>query len=133
MEASSGPQTHRQEPLDALHATLTNLKTINNTYQRAIKGIRDLCPRVLALGGGGDDLYRTARAWTLAWSILNGIEPMDEFAGLVGTMMFGPEKEVGSLYDHHYRSKGEIKETALREAQRVTDYFQKELFPIHGI
>ncbi|MGD9041986.1 MAG: acetoin utilization protein AcuC [Desulfobacteraceae bacterium] len=112
---------------------LTHLRLTNNSYQRAIKGIRELCPRILALGGGGYDLYRTARCWTLAWSILNRVEPMDEFAGLVGGMMFGPEKEVGSLYDHPYRSKGEIKERAMKEAQRVTAYLKKEVFPLHGI
>jgi acetoin utilization protein AcuC len=112
---------------------LTHLRLTNNTYQRAIKGIRELCPKILALGGGGYDLYRTARCWTLAWSILNRVEPMDEFAGLVGGMMFGPEKEVGSLYDHPYRSKGKIKERALEEAQRVTAYIRREVFPIHGI
>jgi hypothetical protein len=25
-------------------------------------------------------------------------------------MMFGPEKEVGSLYDHPYRNQGEFKD-----------------------
>jgi acetoin utilization protein AcuC len=112
---------------------LTHLSLTNNAYQRAIKGVRELCPRILALGGGGYDLYRTARCWTLAWSILNRVEPMDEFAGLVGGMMFGPEKEVGSLYDHPYRSKGKIKEKAFRKARRVVAYIQKELFPIHKI
>lgn len=116
-----------------LSDSLTNLRLTNNAYRKAIKGIRERCPRILALGGGGYDLYRTARCWTLAWSILNRVEPMDEFAGLVGGMMFGPEKEVGSLYDHPYRSKGEIKEKALKEAKRVATYIQKELFPIHGI
>jgi acetoin utilization protein AcuC len=112
---------------------LTDLKCTNNAYQRAIKGITEHCPKILALGGGGYDIYRTARCWTLAWSILNRVEPMDEFAGLVGGMMFGPEKEVGSLYDHTFRSKGEIKDKALQEAQRVTAYIRKVLFPIHGI
>jgi acetoin utilization protein AcuC len=112
---------------------LTDLRLTNNSYQRAIKGIRELCPRILALGGGGYDLYRTARCWTLAWSILNHVEPMDEFAGLVGGMMFGPEKEVGSLYDHPYLTEGETKEKALKQARRVTAYIQKELFPLHGI
>jgi acetoin utilization protein AcuC len=112
---------------------LTHLKLTNNSYQRAVKGIRELCPKVLALGGGGYDLYRTARCWTLAWSILNRVEPTDEFAGLVGGMMFGPEMEVGSLYDHPYQSKGEVKEKALEEARRVAAYIQKEIFPIHRI
>jgi hypothetical protein len=57
---------------------------------------------------------------------------MDEYAGLVGGMMFGPENEVGSLFDHPYHTTGETKETALREAQRVVNYIQKEVFPLHG-
>ncbi len=112
---------------------LTHLRLTNNIYQKAVRGIRELCPRILALGGGGYDIYRTARCWTLAWSILNRVEPQDEFAGLVGGMMFGPEMEVGSLYDHPYQSEGEIKEKAFREAQRVVAYIQKEVFPLHGI
>lgn len=124
--AQIGADTLRSDPL-------TDLKLTNNAYQRAIRGIKAHCPRVLALGGGGYDLYRTARCWTLAWSILNDVEPMDEFAGLVGGMMFGPEKEVGSLYDHPYQSTGEIKAKALAAAQRVAAYIRRELFPIHGI
>ncbi|MBW2170257.1 MAG: hypothetical protein JRG69_13555, partial [Deltaproteobacteria bacterium] len=65
--------------------------------------------------------------------ILNNVEPTDEFAGLVGGMMFGPEMEVGSLYDHSYHSEHEIKEKAFKEARRVVDYIRKEIFPIHGI
>ena len=112
---------------------LTHLKLTNNGYQRAVRGIMDLCPRILALGGGGYDLYRTARCWTLAWSILNHLEPTDEFAGLVGGMMFGPEMEVGSLYDYPYKSEGEVKEKAFEEAGRVVTYIRKEIFPIHGL
>jgi acetoin utilization protein AcuC len=112
---------------------LTHLKLTNNGYQRAVRGIMDLCPHILGLGGGGYDLYRTARCWTLAWSILNHMEPTDQFAGLVGGMMFGPEMEVGSLYDHPYESKGAVKERALEEARRVVAYLQKNVFPIHGV
>ena len=112
---------------------LTHLKLTNNGYQRAIEGVKGICPRILGLGGGGYDLYRTARCWTLAWSILNNVEPTDEFAGLVGGMMFGPEMEVGSLYDHPYQSKGAVKENAFGEAQRVAAYIRENVFPIHGI
>jgi acetoin utilization protein AcuC len=112
---------------------LTHLKLTNNGYQKAVRGITAICPKILALGGGGYDLYRTSRCWTLAWSILNHVEPVDEFAGLVGGMMFGPEKEVGSLYDHPYVSKGQVKEKAFQEARRVVDYIQKHVFPMHGI
>lgn len=112
---------------------LTHLKLTNNSYIKAIGKIKKLCPRILALGGGGYDLYRTARCWTLAWAALNDVEPEDEFAGLVGGMMFGPEKEVGSLYDSPYSVKGEAKERALSEAKRVIQYIQNKVFPIHRI
>jgi hypothetical protein len=48
-------------------------------------------------------------------------------------MMFGPEMEVGSLYDHPYLTTGEAKEKAMLEGQRVVNYLQKNIFPIHGI
>lgn len=112
---------------------LTHLKLTNNGYQSALKGIIDICPRILGLGGGGYDLYRTARCWTLAWSILNRVVPKDEFAGLVGGMMFGPEMEVGSLYDHPYRSEGKVKEVAFREARRVVEFIKKEIFPFYDL
>jgi acetoin utilization protein AcuC len=112
---------------------LTHLKLTNNGYQKALRGIMALCPKILGLGGGGYDLYRTSRCWTLAWSILNHVEPVDEFAGLVGGMMFGPEKEVGSLYDHPYFTKGEVKDKAFEEARKVVSYIRKEIFPVHGL
>jgi acetoin utilization protein AcuC len=112
---------------------LTHLKLTNNGYQQTVRRIRELCPKVIGLGGGGYDLYRTARCWTLAWAILNEVVPVDEFAGLVGGMMFGPEMEVGSLYDYPYLSEGEIKEKAFREARRVVNYIQDVIFPLHGI
>jgi acetoin utilization protein AcuC len=112
---------------------LTHLKLTNNGYQKALRGIMPICPRVLALGGGGYDLYRTSRCWTLAWSILNHVEPEDEFAGLVGGMMFGPEMEVGSLFDHPFFTKGEAKEKAFAEARRVVAYIQKRVFPVHNL
>jgi acetoin utilization protein AcuC len=112
---------------------LTHLKLTNNGYQQAVRSIQELCPRVIGLGGGGYDLYRTARCWTLAWAILNQVVPVDEFAGLVGGMMFGPEMEVGSLYDYPYLSEGEIKDHAFQEARRVVTFIQEEIFPLHGI
>jgi len=112
---------------------LTHLKLTNNGYIRAIKKVIKACPRVLALGGGGYDLYRTARCWTLAWAALNNLEPVDEYAGLVGGMMFGPEMEVGTLFDNPYINAGEAKDKAMAEAKRVVEYLKKEVFPFHGL
>jgi acetoin utilization protein AcuC len=112
---------------------LTHLKLTNNGYQQTVRSIRELCPRIIGLGGGGYDLYRTARCWTLAWAILNEVVPVDEFAGLVGGMMFGPEMEVGSLYDYPFLSEGEVKEKAMEEARRVVGYIREVIFPLHKL
>jgi hypothetical protein len=48
-------------------------------------------------------------------------------------MMFGPEMEVGSLFDHPYRSEGDVKKKALKELDRVIAYLRKQVFPIHGL
>jgi acetoin utilization protein AcuC len=124
--AQIGADTLRSDPL--AHLMLTN-----NGYQEVIKAIKGFSRPILALGGGGYDIYRTARCWTLAWSILNEIEPRDEFAGSVGGMMFGPEMEVGSLYDVPRPTTGKIKERAFARAQEALKYIKEKIFPLHGI
>jgi len=47
-------------------------------------------------------------------------------------MMFGPENEVGSLYDHPFFTKGEVKEKAFHEARRVVAYIQEQIFRFTG-
>jgi len=124
--AEIGADTLRSDPL-------THLMLTNNAYQEVLKSIKAFSPRVLALGGGGYDIYRTARCWTLAWSILNEVEPEDEFAGIVGGMMFGPEMEVSSLYDVPRPATGQIKEKALAGAKEVVEFIKSQVFPLHGI
>ncbi len=124
--AEIGADTLRSDPL-------THLMLTNNGYQDVIKAIKGFSRPTLALGGGGYDIYRTARCWTLAWSILNEIEPQDEFAGSVGGMMFGPEMEVGSLYDAPRPTTGEVKEKAFARAEEAVKYIKAKVFPLHGI
>jgi acetoin utilization protein AcuC len=119
---------------DALRSDpLTDLMLTNNAYQDVVKAIKGLSQRLLALGGGGYDIYRTARCWTLAWSILNEVEPEDEFAGIVGGMMFGPEMEVSSLYDVPRPTTGPVKEKALAKAKEAVTFIKSKVFPLHGI
>jgi acetoin utilization protein AcuC len=124
--AELGADTHVSDPL--AHLSMTN-----NGFCEAVKMIKNLSPRILAVGGGGYDLYKTARSWSLAWSILNELEPKDEFLGTVGGMMFGPELDVGSLKDKTLSSTGAAKEKAWGEAERIVNYIKKVVFPVHGI
>jgi acetoin utilization protein AcuC len=124
--AELGADTHISDPL-------THLNMTNFGYCEAVKKIVQQCPRLLALGGGGYDLYKTARSWTLAWAILNDLDPRDEYLGVVGGMMFGPEIEVGSLRDKTIYTKGTTKERINREVERVVHSIKSTVFPIHHI
>lgn len=112
---------------------LTHLRLTNNAYRAVVQKLLDYAPLFLALGGGGYDVFRTARCWTLAWSEMIGVAPADSYAGLVGGMMFGPEMEMGSLYDRPLLSQGEVKEKAKKDAERVCDYLKRNLFPLWSI
>jgi acetoin utilization protein AcuC len=124
--AELGADTHVSDPL-------THLSMTNYGYCHAVRELKKCAPRLLALGGGGYDVYKTARSWTLAWAILNDLEPRDEYVGIIGGMMFGPEVEVGSLQDKTVYVTGKVKERVNQEIDRVADYIKQNIFPIHKI
>ncbi len=121
-----GADTHRTDPL-------THLNMTNFSFSEVVKILMEKSPRILALGGGGYDIFKTARSWTLAWAIMNGIEPVDEYAGSIGGMMFGPESDAGSLHDPPSRTQGIARERVQQEVLRVIEYIKKNVFPIHHI
>jgi len=112
---------------------LSHLSLTNNGYQEVLRLLRFCSPKTLLLGGGGYAAYQTARCWTLAWALFNGLTPQNEFIGSVGGMMFGPEKEVGSLYDAPSPTSGYVKEKAYLEAERVVAWIEKNIFPLHHL
>ncbi len=124
--AEIGADTHVSDPL-------THLCITNAGYSEVIKILAGCTPAIVALGGGGYDAYKTARNWTLAWAILNDLEPRDEYAGIIGGMMFGPEAEAGSLWDISVPTTGAAKEQIVREMDRIIDYIRQNVFPIHKI
>jgi acetoin utilization protein AcuC len=124
--AELGADTHISDPL-------THLSMTNFGYCQAVKKLIEQTPRLLALGGGGYDIFKTTRSWTLAWAILNDLEPRDEYAGIIGGMMFGPEVEVGDLHDKTVFTTGIVKERINREVDRVLETIKQTVFPIHQI
>jgi acetoin utilization protein AcuC len=124
--AELGADTHVSDPLT--HLSVTNLG-----YCRVVEKLVERAPRLLALGGGGYDVYKTTRSWTLAWAIMNQLEPRDEYVGVIGGMMFGPEAEVGDLHDKTVLTTGVVKERINQEIDRVLGYLKQTVFPIHKI
>lgn len=120
---------------DAHHADpLVHLNMSNHPICRAARAIADLSPRVLALGGGGYNIYVSARTWALVWALMNRLTPEDIFLGAVGGMMYGPEAESGSLAeDPPLVLRDSEKEMARTEAERVVSYIKDTVFPLVGV
>jgi acetoin utilization protein AcuC len=124
--ANIGCDTHRDDPLAHLNLT-------SNGYKKVLSIINDLAPRLLALGSGGYNLFKTAALWTLAWATFCGLEPQDLHTGIVGGMMYGPETDAGQLDDPPYIVGGLEKEQCLAHIQRVIEFVKENIFPLHGI
>jgi acetoin utilization protein AcuC len=108
---------------------LTNLHLTIHGYEKIIRRVKELAPRWVALGGGGYDVSNVARAWTLAWAVMNGVELSNQL----------PEnyiKEAGKfgIYERELRGskrsypRSDRKDTKV-EAERVVSYLKKTVFP----
>jgi len=109
---------------------LTHLRLTSNGYEAAVKGLCACSQRLVATGGGGYDIFRTANCWTLAFAAMCGLEPEDDYLGLVGGAMYG--RVVGGLRDPEILTQGEEKDAAWHQARRVVRYLQETVFPILG-
>ncbi len=52
---------------------ITNLSLTTNGFEEMVKDFRSFGLPWVALGGGGYDMGNCARAWTLAWAIMNNV------------------------------------------------------------
>jgi acetoin utilization protein AcuC len=110
---------------------MSHLSLTNNSYAEAVKVIEAISPRCIVLGGGGYHLNSVSRAWCLAWAVMNGVEPPDEYAGTIGGMMVGTEfVEGGGLRDRHAYTTGPLKAELRKEVVGLTEYIEKTVFPL---
>lgn len=106
---------------------LTHLCLTTRGFTQAIERLRDLSIPWVALGGGGYEIGNVARAWTLAWAIMNGVEPEDEIPG--------PFEETGrqlgfrgdTLRDLPLSIPQGKQREARMEAERVVNYLKKTM------
>ncbi len=110
---------------------MSHLSLTNNSYAEAVKVIEAISPRCIVLGGGGYHLNSVSRAWCLAWAVMNGVEPPDEYAGTIGGMMVGTEfVEGGGLRDRHAYTTGPLKAELRKEVEGIAEYIEKTVFPL---
>ena len=98
-----------------------------------LQQLKALAPRWIATGGGGYNLTNVARAWTLAWGVMNSVElpdvlpeemlPLLQQAGYQGRTLRDPEHPTRQARQNRLRV----------EVHAAIAYLERHVFPIHGI
>jgi len=117
-----GVDTFYDDPLTNLHLSIFG-------YERVLKRIKDLAPQWVALGGGGYNIFNVARAWTLAWAVMNGIE-LEE--GLPESFLREAVKmgmEERGLRGHPRTLRHSQNKENRAEMERVVNYIKETVFP----
>lgn len=109
---------------------LTHLRLTNNGYREVVRELCKYSPALVAVGGGGYDVYRSAQCWALAWAAMSEQDPADDHAAFVGGAIHGAEMDC--LFERPMRTRGAPKALAREQAHRVVSYIHREVFPIFG-
>jgi acetoin utilization protein AcuC len=115
---------------DALYSDpLSKLNLSISGYERILRRMKTLSRRWVALGGGGYDISNVARAWTLAWAVMNGLNLEDRL----------PENFIGKaarlgIQEKELRPGTKLPpycqiEYVRKDAERVVDTLKKTVFP----
>jgi acetoin utilization protein AcuC len=121
-----GVDAHRSDPL-------TNLELTLNGFAHAVRRLRPLAPRWVALGGGGYDLTNVPRAWALAWAIMNDREPDERLPADVSAAWARLGLEGLALTDPPHPAEGSVAARARRFAEAQVRWLQERVFPRHGL
>lgn len=117
-----GVDTFREDPLAHLNVTTKG-------FCEAVKKIKMLGRKWVALGGGGYDKANVARAWTLAWAIMNDREAPSEIPDSFLLQYRDAGFSGGKLRDEEYRITGQKKELMQKEVSRVLEYIKDRILP----
>jgi acetoin utilization protein AcuC len=117
-----GVDTFRTDPL-------TNLEITTHSYGEILTKIKRLKIPWVALGGGGYDLMNTARAWTLAWAIMNNVElnPRLPRSFIDKIEPLGYQNRV--LLDAMHWAEEDERTLALAAVEKSIAYIKKTVFP----
>lgn len=114
--------------VDSFHSDpLAHLNYSSRGFCEVVKKIKEIAPKWVALGGGGYDVMNVAKAWTLAWAIMNDVEIPDpipeDFIKKYGGMGFEGDR----IRDKDYTEEGPAKDEMRDEVRRVVTFIQEKV------
>jgi acetoin utilization protein AcuC len=121
-----GVDGFRHDPL--AHGQLTT-----TGFMYVLRQIRMLAPRWIATGGGGYHLPNVARAWTLAWGLMNDAELPDALPESILPSLRQQGYTGKTLREHNMPLHASHRERLHAEVREAVAYLRQHVFPIHGI
>ncbi|HXY54774.1 MAG TPA: acetoin utilization protein AcuC [Nitrospirota bacterium] len=115
-----GVDTFQSDPLAHLNLT-------TNGFCLAVRMIKSLAPKWVALGGGGYDIANVARAWTLAWAIMNDTDAPDDIPEAFLRQYPGFGFQSRNLRDKPFVIEGRKMEEMKAEVDGVIGYIKENV------
>lgn len=123
MITQMGADTFRTDPL-------TRLEITTHSYGYICKKLKALKIPWVAVGGGGYESLNVARAWTIAWSVMNGVDlpPRlpETFISTIRPMGFNNKM----LLDAMHWAEEDDRNRALDAVQASIARIRKKIFPV---
>lgn len=121
-----GIDAHRSDPLSNLSLSLQG-------FIEAVRKIRQMAGKWIALGGGGYNLNNVPRAWTLVWATMNDQELDPEIPQEFLETARGEGFSADGLWDPAVVKPESTGDHALRFAREQVEALKKTIFPLHGL
>jgi acetoin utilization protein AcuC len=121
-----GIDAHRTDPL-------THLALDIQTFAAAVRRVVALAPRLVALGGGGYDIRNVARAWTVAWAILNDVELAPEIPAAYDQDLRRYGFRSRHLWDPPEPIPAHLERPVRAYAEQQVEAVRRLIFPTHRL
>ena len=118
-----GADTFRTDPL-------TRLEITTHSYAYILRKLSALRIPWVATGGGGYDPMNVARAWTIAWGVMNGVEPPARLPRSFVDQIEALGYPHRMLFDAMHWAEEDERHQALDHVEKGIAAIRKSVFPI---
>lgn len=134
LEAFRPDMVFTQLGVDSFHDDpLAHGQVTTHGFMQVLQGIKTLAPRWIATGGGGYNLANVARAWTLAWGLMNDLALPDELPPAALELLQQSGYRGRRLHDAAFPGRPTLPERHATELRQAIGVLQQEVFPLHGL
>ena len=112
---------------------LAHLQLTNNSYVEIIHRLLRFDKPILATGGGGYHVENTVWAWSLAWTILAGVDDDHSYSAAIGGVMMESTDWQGGLRDRQLPVTDQQRQAVLPALKQSVEIIKAKVFPLHGL